>query len=163
MGAAVVEVLNSHPEHQLDSSARRGKALERELIEALTGNSAVGNRRRRAQHLGRAVAGAPSTPAMGDCGLERVWHEIEETPRAVRTAEGFAWIDEQDPRVVRQARVEQGHRERESREPRARNDHVGVEGGPHLRLSHAKLLPRWPNLPLIATKQDDAVGNTEST
>ena len=114
VGTAVVEVLDSYPEHQLDSPARRGQALECDLIEALTGNSAIGNRWRRPQHLDRAVAGAPSIPAMGDCGLERVWHEIEETPGAVRTAEAFAWVDEQDPRVVRQARVEQGHRERES-------------------------------------------------
>jgi len=50
---------------------------------------------------------------MGDRGLERMRHEIEETPRTVGAAEGFAWIDEQNARVVRQSRVEQGHCERE--------------------------------------------------
>ena len=86
MVAAVVEVLNRHAEQELDALARGDEALERELIEALARYSAILDPRRGANHLGGAVAGAPSTPAMGDRRVERVWHEIEETPRTVCAA-----------------------------------------------------------------------------
>jgi len=101
VGAAVFEVLDGHPEYELDTPARGDEALERVLIEELARDSAIGDSRRRSKHLGVAVTDAPSTPAMGDRRLECVWHEIEETPRTVCAAECFAWIDEHDTRVFR--------------------------------------------------------------
>ena len=138
VGAAIIEVLNRHTESELN--ALISESFERELVKTLAGNSAVGDRRRGAQHLGGPVADTPSTPAVGHRGLERVRHEIVETPRTVCAAQRLAGIDEQDPRGVRQARVQQCHREREPREPRTRDEHVGIEGGLLVRLSHTKLL-----------------------
>ena len=138
MVAAIVEVLDRHATHDLDARARGGEAFEGDLIEALAGDAAVGESRRGAQRLDAAVADAPVIPAMGDRGLERVWHQIEETPRPVGAAQGLAWIDEQDSRVIRQGGIQQCHREGEPGQARTRDDHIGVDCRADARLSHMR-------------------------